>query len=156
MTIPSEFTPRPEVEVVGRNLLGVHQFLDQGSDDLGSLVLGAGLTGCGYHGLSDSKPGAFCASSLDRCVAGSGGLQVTGVARPVLGVPSLPSKTVFICTLATKSDEITFMFSITNFGSVFPEPKGSKELISCKKSSFKALGEILESKYRFNSCDVLE
>ena len=40
------------------------------------------------------------------------------------------------------------MFSITNFGSLFPDPNGAKLLISLKKTSFNALGEIIESKYK--------
>ena len=39
------------------------------------------------------------------------------------------------------------MFSITNFGSLFPDPNGAKLLISLKKISFNALGAIIESKY---------
>ena len=41
---------------------------------------------------------------------------------------------------------IIFKFSITNLGSLFPEPNGAKELILLKNSSFNALGAIVESK----------
>ena len=44
---------------------------------------------------------------------------------------------------------ITFRFSITNFGSEFPDPKGANLLTSLKKSSFKALAAIIASIYRF-------
>ena len=47
-------------------------------------------------------------------------------------------------------DEITCEFSITNFGSALPGPKGASILISLKNSTFKALGAIAESKYKFN------
>ena len=50
-------------------------------------------------------------------------------------------------------DFITCKFSITNLGSLFPAPKGASKLISLKKSSFKALGAIIESKYKFVSFD---
>ena len=44
---------------------------------------------------------------------------------------------------------MTLMFSITNLGSLFPDPKGARQLISSKKFSFNALGAIIESKYKF-------
>ena len=36
-------------------------------------------------------------------------------------------------------------------GSEFPEPKGESLLISLKKSSFNALGAIMESRYKLDS-----
>ena len=47
------------------------------------------------------------------------------------------------------------MFSITNLGSLFPEPKGAKQLISSKNSSFNALAAIFESKYKFMLLEAL-
>ena len=45
---------------------------------------------------------------------------------------------------------------MTNLGSLFPEPKGARELTSLKNSSFNALGAITESKYKFKSFEDLE
>ena len=65
-------------------------------------------------------------------------------------VPSLPHKILLICLSPIIFDDMTLMFSIINFGSLFPDPKGAKQFISLKKSSFKALGEIIVSIYKFN------
>ena len=62
--------------------------------------------------------------------------------------PSGADSKAFICFSPTIEDFSNFKFSITNLGSGLPEPKGERELISEKKSSFNALGAIIESRYK--------
>ena len=55
-------------------------------------------------------------------------------AKPLNVVPSLPLRIdtyVVVCLLVF--DEITFIFSITNLGSLFPDPNGAKQVNFMKK-----------------------
>ena len=55
-------------------------------------------------------------------------------AKPLKTEPSLPIKVDSICLSLILREESTLIFSITNLGSILPDPKGAKQLIYPKKS----------------------
>ena len=59
----------------------------------------------------------------------SNGLFFAFHARLLKTVPSFPDKTDLMWFSPIIFDEIIFKFSITNFGSLFPEPNGAREFI---------------------------